>query len=210
MKYLTAFFVLAACGCVVASAQTWKDGPFGGYVFGGDVDQAGFAFGYQVGYEANRAFSLEFSGSWHEDKSARLAPRLPTVADGTSIDLDLISLVLTGRLAGHPTRSVTAYLGGGFGYYVLDFDSRDIREAAAPGVGFIDADAGDSFGIHYALGAEVLLTSHWDVFAEFRHVFLEPKVEVTFAPDRDTPPTSSEDDFSYDHMLIRLGVNYRF
>jgi opacity protein-like surface antigen len=209
-KYLTACLIFAPIVCLARHVEDLEDGPSVGYVFGGDVEDEGFAFGYQVGYEVNDKLSFEFAGNWHEDQSVRLNDRLPTVPAGSVIDLDVFALALTGRLGTRPDPSVLTYIGGGFGYYFLDVGNEDVRRAASSTAGFIEADAEQQFGVHYVVGAEVILTEHWEIFAEFRQIFLDTDIEVSFAPNRDTPATSTEDEFSYDHLLVRIGVNYRF
>ena len=196
---------------MAATGGTFKDGPFIGYVFGQDVEDRGAAFGYQVAYEVNRTLSFELLGSWHEDESLSLGGQVPTLSPGTEIDLDVIGIALSGRLAFYAVSSVSAYVGGGFGYYILEANNEEVRAAAVPGFGFVEADPEQEFGAHYVIGGEVLLTPHWECFLEFRQIFFDTDIDVNFAADKDTPvSTRVRDDFSYDHLMLRLGVNFRF
>ena len=197
----------------LASAQkgVWKDGPSTAYVFGDDVESEGFGFGYQVVYEVNRNLSFELSGLWHEDESDAIAASLPTVVPVLATDLDVISLALTCRLSVEPIPGLLAYAGGGAGYYIIEADNQDVRESlSGTGFGFAEVDGDKEFGGHLALGCEAVLTRHWEVFAEFRQVFVDTGYTLRYAPSPDSPVGSGRDAFSYDHSLFRVGINYRF
>lgn len=191
-------------------ADTWKDGPATAYVFGGDVESEGFGFGYQVAYEFNRNFSIEFMGLWHEDESDALSEALPTVGNTPPIGLDVITLGLTGRLSMEPAPSLLTYVGAGVGFYILEADNEGVRESlSGTGFGFAEIDGDKEFGAHIVLGCEVVLTKRWEVFAEYRYTFLDSGYTLSYSPDRDSPVGTERDAFDYDHGAIRIGVNYR-
>lgn len=188
-----------------------KDGPFVGYVFGKDVEQDGFAFGYQVAYQHNPVFSLELAGSWHEDELVSLGTRFPGVPGVGAVDLEVLAFALTGRLGLRPNEWLYPYVGGGVGYYVLKVDNEQVRIAGAKqSLDFIEGDPDNEFGAHLVLGIEATLTPQWEVFAEFREVFFDTEVKVTVNPNPDGRPETGRDRLDYDHRMIRLGVNYRF
>ncbi len=200
----------ASVSAQTISHHTLKDGPFVSYLVGGDVENEGFGFGYQVGYEYNPTFSLEFAFAWNEDESVELGGRLPGLSNAGAIDLDVLSFALTGRAGLRPDPNIFTYVGAGFGLYVLKADNEQVRMAgAAAAASFAEADADEEFGAHLAIGAEAVLTEHWEIFAEYRHVFFDTGVKVTTIPASGTA-VSGREDLDYDHGLIRLGLNYRF
>ena len=214
MRKLSIPTVLAGCLCVcalAAEAGTLKDGPMLTYMLGEDVEENDLGFGYQVVYELNRNNSIELSASWNEDKSLDLGSRVPTFPEASQVDMDVIAIALTGRLGYTPTPNVIAYLGGGIGYYILKVNNENLlRDIAPDTVGFIEADADKDFGAHFALGVEVVMWRHWEMFAEWRQVFYNTQMKVSYAATPSTPLVASRDDFSYDHALLRIGLNYRF
>ena len=214
MKRFALFGVVGLAGLPAlpsAEAGTWKDGPAAAYVFGGDVESDGFGFGYQATYEHNRNLSVEFSGLWHDDESDAIAAALPTVVAAPPIDLEVIALALTGRVSVQPTPSLLAYAGGGVGYYIIKANNQDVRQSlSGTGYGHASVDGDKEFGGHFSLGCELVLTRHWEIFAEYRQAFVDSGYTVRYAPDRDSPVDDRRDDFSYDHSLIRIGLNYRF
>ena len=214
MRKLNVPAVLAGCLCLcapAAEAQTLKDGPMATYMLGGDVENANLGFGYQVVYELNRNNSIELSGSWNEDQSLDLGSRIPTFPDASRVDMDVFAIALTGRLGYTPNPNIVAYLGGGIGYYILKVNNEALlRDIAPDTVGFIEADADKDFGAHFALGVEVVMWRHWEMFFEWRQVFYDTQMKVSYAETPSTPLTVDRDDFSYDHALLRLGLNYRF
>ena len=207
---------ILTASAVCASAEplfedTLKDGPFVSYLVGGDVENESVGFGWQVGYEHNPTLSLEFSFAWNEDESVELGRRLPGLDDPGAIDLDVLSFALTGRAGLRPEPNIYTYVGAGFGLYVLKADNEQIRIAAAENsASFAEADADEEFGAHLALGVESVLTKHWEIFAEYRHVFFDTAVKVTTIPGGAGAAVSGKEDLDYDHGLLRLGLTYRF
>lgn len=191
-------------------AGTWKDGPAVTYVFGGDVESAGFGLGYQAAHEFNRHCSIEFSGLWHQDESDALAQSLPTGSSTPTVGLDVYSLALTGRVSFEPRPSVLTYAGAGVGYYILKADNEDVRNSLAEtGFGFAEVSGDKEFGSHLVLGCEILITNRWEIFAEYRHTFLNSGYTTTYSPNRDSPEDSQRNSFDYNHSVVRVGINYR-
>lgn len=198
MKCLALAALLIA---TTASATAWKDGPFVGYHFAGDVEDPGLVLGWQAAYEFNPYSSVELLGSWHEDSTV----------DGLSFDV--WSVALTGRVGFMPHRSTRVYGGAGFGYYVLHADNEQVRretvDQATGSVEFVEVQFDKDFGGHAAAGAEVRLSERWELFGELRYVFLETEARYSVAADGSDTMTTRED-FPYNFAVLRLGLNYRF
>lgn len=214
MRLFISMLTLSAMALPVASsAGTFKDGPFVGYVQGGDVIDEDVAFGWQGAYEYNRHLSVEGAFSWQQDEDSRFSSSQAELGD-TPLDVQLLGFSLTGRIGTRPSENLYLYTGGGFTYYEIDGDTERIRiaedAAGASPAGLFEVDFDKEWGGHFVLGLEVVLTRHWEVFAEYRHLYLRPNVQVRFAPDRNSPTTSFEEDYAYDHSMLRFGINYRF
>ena len=127
------------------------------------------------------------------------------------IDLDVISLALTGRIHVEATPNVQVYGGAGVGYYIIEAENQDVRESlSGAGLAFVEADGDKEFGAHIVIGSELLLTQHWELFAEFREVFLDSGFTVRSSSNKDAPVEARRENLSYDHRMIRIGINYRF
>lgn len=201
----------AEAGAPTHGGDTLKDGPFVGYVFGKDVESNAGAIGYQVTYERNAYLSVELSGSYHEDRSVEVATQVPAVSEVAEVDLDVLSFALTARIGFQQEFGLYPYLAGGIGYYVMGVDNEKLRVAGAEeSLSFIEANPDHAFGSHLAVGIEYPLHPNWQIFAEFREIFLSTDVKVTVNPGPDGQPYVARSDLDYDHRMLRLGVNYRF
>ena len=215
---------LAACGG--AGAQAWKDGPHVGFATGADVKNEDFAFGYQAAYEFNDYASLEFSLTRQNDEIQDTIGLL-TLPHEFNIGLELYALALTGRLGFSPLEHLKLYAGAGIGFYITQTSGEEVREIAStrgsdefPQTQLynLNVDRENAFGYHAGAGLEIVLSDHWEIFAEFRYVALEfdADLEITEQFRRDVfaaPEWETEiipDTLDYDHMLARAGVNYRF
>lgn len=223
-------FIAATLLFMVAFAQAqpravFKDGPHFAYPTGGDVRNERAGYGWQVAYEWNHYVSMEASITRQKDKIDDM-PLWPALSD-SEFDLEIINIAVSGRLS-YPLGPLTPYLGGGLGYYYMRTDTKGINQTLRenpgtlpPGVSElrIGADMDNTFGYHVAAGLELLLTPSWEVFAEYRRVFLDSDITVRRTESRPTPgatlafermQTQQTETFPYDHGLIRVGVNYRF
>lgn len=210
----------------MSPAGTFKDGPSAIYPTGGDIGESSLGGGWQAAYEFNDLFSLEGLISAQRDDLPVSVLSEPFSAD---LDLNIVSFALTAR-AGWFFDPVSVYAGAGIGYYFFDGDADAVRSAIdgsrdrlPAGVSSLNLnnDIDDAVGTHLALGAEWMITKRWEVFAEYRMVFLETDIRYrvdTGRPNPDpvtTTPTlvttqSSEETLSYDHGVVRIGLNYRF
>ena len=206
--------IVAVCAAVCSTpvlAGTLKNGPATALVFGGDVEDEGFGFGYQAAYELNQSFSFEFSGLWHEDESSAIARNISGLGSAPTIDFDVISLALTGRIHVEPTPNVQVFGGAGLGYYIIETENQDAQESLSDaGLAFVEADGDKEFGVHFVLGTKILLSRHWELFAEVRQVFLDSGMTVHSLSHKNAPVTAQREDLSYDHRMIRIGINFKF
>lgn len=215
--------VLALC---TANAGQWKDGPYLTYPNGGEIRHEEMGFGWQVNYEFNPYFSTELSISHQTDTLNDIA--LMPAPFSNEWELDIMNISLSARL-GHQWDRFAVYAATGIGYNRMDADAEKIRQSihdhsAALPSDLLDyrlgIDVKNAFGYHVAVGAEFLITPQWELFAEYRWVYLDThltveRIEARANPDPkpleiDKSLTKSKTDFDYDHGLFRLGVNYRF
>lgn len=206
--------------------HAFKDGPHVGVPLGGDVNEEEVAFGWQVAYEYNDYLSVDVSVSRQTDELDASDVGVPLFPDRAVVDLELYNVVLSGRGAYPLLPSWFVYAGAGVGYYWFVEDSETVRVAltADPVTGGgggtvseISTELDDDFGWHLAVGSELLLGEHWEIFIEYRFVYLETDSESRTIESRPTGDTvlrsvtsTRSDDFEYNHGLLRLGINYRF
>lgn len=222
LPYWTALFVF------FTSLQTYsgqfKDGPFAALPTGGDVENENLAGGWQAAYEFNDLFTVETVLAGQTDEIISGIAGEPLEAE---LELNIVSLSMTGRL-GWFFDPVGIFIGAGVGYYFFDADAEASRiriaesaDSLPPGtVGQrLSSDFEDSVGYHAVVGLEWILTGSWEVFLEYRHVTLETDVryavtETVKAPGELTGTFSQSrkttEELSYDHGLVRAGINYRF
>ncbi len=204
--------------------RPFKDGPHLAYPTGGDVHTERMGFGWQVAYQWYPYLSIEASASRYTDKLGDLNV-LPDPLD-PEFDQEIWNVVLSARLS-YSFGAFTPYLGGGAGYYRMRTRNsgvnRTIRErpeALPPGVSELrlSADMDNAFAYHVAGGIEWKITSKWEIFAEYRRVFLDTDLTIRRLEIRPAEgpievqrtETRETRNFSYDHGLLRAGVNYRF
>ncbi len=223
-KYVSIILVLLLSGGTL-QASGFKDGPFVGAVRGGDTRDADVAIGWRVVYEYTPHLSIELSLSHHRDDVAFLMP--PPPYDAT-FRLETLGLALGGRI-GHRFGRVAVYGTGGAGYYRMHAKAGSLhlapnsrQGALPPGVPPMELSANvvNSPGYHAALGVEVQLPGKWEVFTEYRWIYLDTdityrKTETFPDPDPATPDvrretTRTKSRLDYDHHMIRFGVNRRF
>ena len=205
---LVAALALLLSSALGAGGGTLKDGPSVGYVFGGDVENETFGLGYEVVYEWNSAISFDCSVFWHGDDSFRVGGRLPTTP-ATDISLDVIAVAFNGRVGHRFEENLYLYAGGGFGYYVIEADNEEVRQQESA-LAFVEIDGDKDFGAQILLGAELVLTERWEVFAELGSVFLDSGLTLRVSPARDGVTRDDRDNLSYDYASLRLGIHYRF
>lgn len=231
MMKKTAMIALSFLLCLSASAYDedavkYKDGPHAGFAFGGDVRNEDFAWGWQAAYEHNDWLSLEGSVTAQNDE---LEKRIDDVAipQPFGIELDVYAIALSARLGIRPWSRIHLYALGGAGYYIMKTDAEDARVIIAhldqppsgPSLAGLTVDAENDFGLHAGAGIEIKLTRTWELFAEFRQVFLETDADLkiteeTRTGDRHNPRRQQtryvSDTLPYDHSLVRAGISFRF
>lgn len=158
----------------------FKDGPHVGYVTGDDITDENIGFGWQITYAFNDYISTELSISRQTDELESTG--ILDAAFDEEVNLDIMTLALSLRL-GVPWSFFTFYAGGGVSYLHFNEDSEKIRVRVAgntdalPGdvIGLdLSADVEEGFAGHVAGGIEIQRAEHWELFAEYRYVFLRP------------------------------------
>lgn len=223
MKYSICLFAfLTLSSSIVLAGGTFKDGPHFAYPTGGDVRDEQGGFGWQVTYDHKNHWSVDLSVTRQTDKLDDL--NLVSEPFEDRLDLELVAIALSARLD-YPIQHFTFYVGAGVGYYWMRTDNdrvnRSIRQnpqALPAGVSNlrVSADIDDTIAYHWAAGIEWRWTAQWEVFAEYRRVALESDIIYRTTEDRprddivERQQSRTREKFSYDHGLIRAGVNYRF
>lgn len=196
----------------------WKDGPFIGYSQGGDVETDQPAFGWNVAHEFNDTLSIESALTGQFDE---LTPAFLTAPIDQPMDLTVVSATIGGR-AGWFVNPVAFHIGGGLGYYYFNADDERIRVAVAenedalpPGTASrqLTNSIDGALGVYAGVGAEWLLSPRWEVFLDYRRVWVNTDAhyevrDVTSGTSGTT--TTYDESLEYNHNLFRLGVQYRF
>ena len=207
-------------------AIKYKDGPHAGFVFGGDVRNEDFAWGWQAAYEHNDWFSIEASVTAQNDELEHSINDV-AIPKPFGIELETYALALSARAGIRPWSRIHLYALAGAGYYIMKTDAEDARiiiaglEPQPNGVSLseLTVDAENDFGLHAGAGIEIKLSRTWEIFAEFRQVFLETDADLKITEERRTRdrynPRGMQtrlvaDTLHYDYSLVRAGVSYRF
>ena len=203
------FFLMLA---VAGAEQGFKDGPQVVYPRGGDSGDGRTGFGWQVAYAWSPYFSAELALARHKD---RVDEQRELPVPSSAFELEAVSLALSARV-GYPVGPLRLYGAGGFGYYFLRGDAGDINRWT-PADMRVGIDLENVWGYHAALGAEWRLNPRWELFAEYRWVYLDSDLTYRVTTSRlgadgvmQRGTQRITDDFPYDHGLIRAGVNYCF
>lgn len=212
--------LIAIALALPASAESvFKDGPHLAYPYGGNLRHSELGFGWQVTYERSSFWSLDLSITRQTDKLDDLGVLEAPFED--RFDLELFATTASLRFT-YPMGMTTLYAGGGMGYYYLRTDNKKANRSLAERSGSlpvginsmrVGVDPENTFGYHAALGVERLLSPSWEVFAEYRWVWLDTTLRIRQTESRgglQRNTIHSRDSLSYDHGLIRAGVNYRF
>jgi len=165
----------------VCSAE-FKLGAHGAYTLGGDVEDETFGPGAQVTFSGENV-SLELSGTWFENEFE---------LGGDTFDIDTFSLAATLRLGGMVSEGVNAYAGGGVNYNIFEIDE------------FGD-DPDDEAGFHACAGVEIDMGENLELFAEYRHSWVEYTVEIDDDDDIDIEDLDA--DLDYEFGMARVGLN---
>ena len=225
---LTAVTVLL---CLSASAYDpdavkFKDGPHAGFSFGGDVRSEDFAWGWQAAYEYSDWLSMEASITAQNDELEQSINDV-VIPQPFGLELDVYALAFSARAGIRPWSRLHLYALAGAGYYIMKTDAEEARviiagaEPAPSGVRLsgLTVDVENSFGLHAGAGLEIRLSERWEIFAEFRQVFLEADADLKITEEwpsgvpnnpRMMQTRMVDDKLPYDHSLVRAGVSYRF
>lgn len=196
-----------------------KDGPVLAWPVNGDVQDEAVVLGWQASYHPDERLSFEATFS-------RLTDSLRQTRDSgqqLAFDWELWSLSASARYGVTLPSGWYLYLGVGAGYYVPKtsgeaLDPWPTANEAGGRVTAVSVAPKKSFGTHALAGLEWRLAPRWELFLEYRQIWLESKIAVNYRTEQaagaNQPPlvgqrTESES-FPYDHGLLRLGLNFRF
>ena len=222
------FAVALVCGGLGLRAETIKDGPSLAYPSGSDVEETTMAFGYQGSYEFNDNLAIEGAIIRQLDKFSDSVLTGGYVPFDSKTEMELWGLTVSVLASHKPNDRVKLYIGGGAGYYIPKADEVNMRRALAaegwnpPGEGFVEdvsLEMEKAVAPHFITGVSYQLTKNWEVFADFRRVFLDTDVslDVTmeYPPEHSGVPgelikTRTSYPMDYNHDLVRVGANFRF
>lgn len=219
MKNRWIVLIVIALAMPAGAESIFKDGPHLAYPVNDDVRRSELSFGWQVTYERSLYWSLDLSVTRQTDRLDDLG--ILDAPFNDRFDLEMIATAASLRLT-YPVRLTTLYVGGGMGYYYMRTDNsaanRSVMEHAAALPAGVDglrvsATPDNTFGYHATVGIERLLSARWEIFAEYRWVWLDSTMRVRRTETRggiNRQTFNTSDPFSYNHGLIRGGVNYRF
>lgn len=219
MRYSRLVLISIALAVSAGAESTFKDGPHLAYPRGGDIRDSELGFGWQITYERSDYWSLDLSLTRQTDTLDDIGVLAPPFQD--RFDLEMVSAVASLRLS-YPIRLTTLYAGGGLGYYYLRTDNKVANRSLAAQANTLPAgvqsarvsvNPDNKMGYHAAVGIEQMLTSRWELFAEYRWVWLDTTLKINRVESRgglQQETTRTRSSFTYDHGLIRAGVNYRF
>jgi opacity protein-like surface antigen len=216
-KLLLIFFGCLACNGFALERRV-TDGPHFGFVTGGDTQGEEFVWGWQGAYDFSKVLTAELSYSRHSDAFPAAQIRRLGLPPGSGVEFESNAIALSGRWHIFSGNYHSFYLGAGGSYHLLNEDAKEVNRAIAANGGnsiFSDfsAEIHKGFGYHAAVGAELSLHENWELFAEYRYVAFDTDVDfrlIRTAANGSLVTTEVDDVLSYDHELIRIGVNYRF
>jgi len=211
-------YLLACLGFVqtvnVANGKEfkWEDGPHIGVAGAGDTSGESFAWGWQAQYNHNEYWSWELAVTTHDDEINTALNQAAGITGDVDLDLNIYKAYLTGRVNLLGYDFFTLYLGLGFGYSIFDEEGNESLNANLGNIVNSNFNLRNEFSYHGALGFEFILDRRWEIFTEFHYAVLETKMDVNVAQDIGAFITDSKfsQDFDYDYILYRLGLNYRF
>ena len=197
---------------------------YGVYSLHGDIETPSPGGGALLGMTLSDYLSGEVSVTKFTDKSS--PDQIP------SLSMDVMSAAATLYLS--PSKDIfgiKAYCGAGLILDVLTIDSLsamdiwgarpDMQEFFRAGgqvSGAMDFEIDQALGYELVLGFSIAFKRHWELFANYRYTTLDVKVEmkthITAVSGGgvvvcDVNDYSNIDD-SFNHGLVRLGLNYYF
>ena len=213
--FFASLAVLLPLLCPAASPR-FTDGPVMGLLGGGDTVDPSLQFGWHAGYDVAPTINLQMGYSYHSDSiSARdlAALGLPV---GSQVDLDLHTLSASARWYAWMGDLTGVYALAGAQFMLANEDADEVNRAivrqGSP-IRDFSASVHKEFGVHAGFGVERSLTSNWETFLEYRHVWHEAEVDytlVTVDPQGNRRGVETSGKLPYDYDALRLGVNYRF
>ncbi len=225
----------------IAKPQTVRVGGFGGILHGGDTLENSPVLGADLVYQVTPRFSLEFVAAFSRDDLPEQSFEDGGVAFVTDAELNLQVFSLLARVQQPLTSRLSVYGAGGLGYHRYDIkgeravvDPATVPAGFTAGLGPLEVNVDNEFGLHLAAGLLVTLSDFFEFFLEYRHslvdreleyvggVVAQKEVEVA-VPGGEPGSTATETrivtrgasgsttlDGSYDHGMARAGINCHF
>lgn len=187
-------------------------------VTSGDIQDDTIAFGWQGAYDFSRWLTTEISYSYFEDSLPLSILDSILLPAGSGVDTHVHEVAVTGRIHIWHNEVATLYAGAGINMLFINEDAEGVNRAivanraSSPISGF-SVDIKKDLGYHGAIGGEISLHKHWEIFAEWRYVLQEAETDfdlVSPAANGQTATRKIDRDIGFNHQMVRFGVNYRF
>lgn len=189
---------------VAGSEHQWSAGVHGLYTASGDIESPEAGGGLQVEAELGQVLSLELSAFGFRDEDSN---------EMVALELDVTAIALALKFSHSTANGMELFALAGFAHHQFDMDL-DVDTVALLGVEPVfsdvsfNADVDDAFGATLGVGVAVPVSADLEVFAEYRHTFLEAEGDVEISV---MELTISEDfDGSLDYGMFKVGANWLF
>ena len=222
---------------VLGEPGTAALGFYGGVIAGGDTEQDNGVLGAQLVYHVTKNFAGVASVTFFEDELPPVQFSDQGSVWSSHSDVNTYQIQVGGRLSLPITSKFSVYGGGGLGLYLFNPQGHSVDvdyDTLPPGYevqGHVDADEDEQLGLYGALGILIALSDNVEFFAEYNYTVvdrdlhykgkldLEREVTVSSGPEGATQTTRTlqqsrtaeeSDDGSYNHGMVRAGLNFYF
>ncbi len=213
--FFASLVALLPLSCPAASPR-FTDGPVVGLLGGGDTVDPSVQFGWHAGYDVAPTINLQLGYSYHSDNIAARDLAILGLPIGSQVDLDLHTLSASSRWYAWMSDRTGIYAMAGLQFMLANEDADEVNRAIVrqnSPIRDFSASVHKEFGLHAGLGVERSLSSNWEAFLEYRHVWHDAEVDytlVTVDPQGIRRAVETSGNLPYDYDALRLGINYRF
>ena len=217
--------------------QTGALGLYSGVVMGGDPIDNNEVWGAQVVFHSTRYIAFTLDGTFFEDQLPSQSYSDRGVQFMSAGDLNVWRIGVSGRATLPITDYFAVYGAGGVGYYLFNPQGEKIAanpDSVAGGLPVSGADLSvkedAQLGLHGAVGAQIILNENVELFAEYNYAVVDMSLEYkgTVSTEQEidvvggegaaattrvigtTYAGSSTVDQSYNHGMLRIGLNFYF
>jgi len=160
----------------------------------GDFGQADFSDGAGGGgtffFAFIPAIRIEFGADWIETKNKDL--------DDSPLKISPLTAAFR---AGLPLEDLFLYAGGGLGYAICQLDTTGDADRSLAARGVYDLNIDNDIIYFAMIGAEITLSEHIGLRAEYRYNWLRTKLKYD-----DYLGNDGEEDINLDHQQVRAGM----